>query len=52
MIRKYIDHRAFPNDMNCTVALSAVSDRELPDAIVQRAFALHHHEESLELRRR
>ena len=50
MTRKYIDCREFPSDMNCTVALSADSDQELLDAAVQHAVAVHHHEDSPELR--
>lgn len=50
MTRKYIDCREFPSDINCTVALSADSDQELLDAAVQHAVAVHHHEDSPELR--
>jgi predicted small metal-binding protein len=50
MTRKYIDCREFPSDMNCTVALSADSDQELLDAAVQHAVAVHHHEDTPELR--
>ena len=34
MTRKYIDCREFPSDMNCSVAISADSDKELIDAAV------------------
>lgn len=50
MTRKYIDCREFPSDTNCTVALSADSDQELLDAAVQHAVAVHHHEDTPELR--
>jgi predicted small metal-binding protein len=50
MTRKYIDCREFPSEMNCTVALSADSDDELLEAAVQHAVAVHHHEDSAELR--
>jgi|GEM_PF-179249 len=50
MTRKYVDCREFPSDMNCTVALSADTDQELLDAAVQHAVAVHHHEDTPELR--
>lgn len=50
MTRKYIDCREFPSDMHCTVALSADSEKELLDAAVQHAVAVHHHVDTPELR--
>ena len=50
MTRKYIDCRDMPSDMNCTVALSADSDKELLDAAVQHAVAVHQHKDTPELR--
>ncbi|WP_116135045.1 DUF1059 domain-containing protein [Trinickia diaoshuihuensis] len=50
MTRKYIDCREFPSEMNCTVALAADSERELIEAAVQHAVAVHHHVDSPELR--
>ena len=50
MTRKYIDCRAYPSDMKCTVALSADSDDELLEAAVQHAMAVHKHQDSPELR--
>ena len=50
MTRKYVDCREFPSDINCTVALSADTDQELLDAAVQHAVAVHHHEDTPELR--
>ena len=50
MTRKYIDCREYPSEMNCTVALSADSDRELLEAAVQHAVSVHHHYDTPELR--
>ena len=50
MGRKYIDCRAYPSEMNCTIALSADTEAELLDAAVQHAVAVHKHEDTPELR--
>lgn len=50
MTRKYIDCREFPSDMNCSVALAADSDKELLEAAVQHAVAIHQHQDTPELR--
>ena len=50
MARKYIDCREFPSEMNCSVAISADTDQELLDAAIQHAVAIHHHEDTPELR--
>lgn len=50
MGRKYIDCRAYPSEMNCTIALSADTEAELLDAAVQHAVAVHSHEDTPELR--
>ena len=50
MTRKYIDCREFPSTTNCTVALSADTDKELLDAAVQHAVAIHQHQDTPELR--
>lgn len=50
MTRKYIDCREFPSATNCTVALSADTDKELLDAAVQHAVAVHQHQDTPELR--
>ena len=50
MTRKYIDCREFPSDMKCTVAMSADTDKELLDAAVQHAVAVHQHQDTPELR--
>jgi len=49
-MRKYIDCREFPSEMNCTVALSANTDDELLDAAVQHAVAVHGHKDTPEFR--
>jgi predicted small metal-binding protein len=50
MARKYIDCREFPSESNCSVAIAADSDKELMDAAVQHAVAVHQHEDTPELR--
>ncbi len=50
MTRKYVDCREYPSEMNCSVALSADTDEELLEAAVQHAVAIHHHEDTPELR--
>ncbi|WP_332777369.1 DUF1059 domain-containing protein [Polaromonas sp.] len=50
MTRKYIDCREFPSDMKCTVAMSADTDKELLEAAVQHAVAVHQHQDTPELR--
>ena len=50
MARMFIDCREYPSDMNCTVAISADSAKELVDAAVQHAVAVHGHTDSPELR--
>lgn len=50
MVRKYIDCREFPSDINCSVALSADSEQELMEAAVQHAVTVHKHEDTPELR--
>ncbi len=50
MTRKYIDCRAYPSEMKCSVALSADTDNELLEAAVQHAVAVHKHKDSPELR--
>lgn len=51
MSRQYIDCREFPSAMNCSVALSADSDKELFEAAVQHAVAVHGHVDTPELRK-
>jgi predicted small metal-binding protein len=50
MGRKFIDCRAFPSEMNCTIALSADSEAELLEAAVQHAVAVHKHQDTPDLR--
>ena len=50
MGRKYIDCREFPSVMNCSVAISADSEKELIDAAVQHAVAVHGHKDTPEFR--
>lgn len=50
MARKYIDCRNFPSEMNCSVAISADNEKELLEAAVQHAVAVHGHKDSPELR--
>lgn len=51
MARKYIDCRDFPSEMNCTVTISADTDKELLEVAVQHAVATHGHEDTPEFRR-
>lgn len=50
MTRKYIDCRAYPSEMNCTLLLAADSEKELLEAAVQHAVAVHGHKDSAEFR--
>ena len=50
MTRKYIDCREYPSEMNCTVAIAADSEKELLEAAVQHACAVHGHKDTKELR--
>ena len=50
MERKYIDCRAYPSEMNCTVMISADSEAELLEAAVQHAVSVHKERDTPELR--
>lgn len=50
MSRVSIDCRKYPSDMNCSVAISADTEKELLDAAVQHAVAVHGHQDTPELR--
>lgn len=50
MARQYIDCREFPSETNCSVAIAADNERELVDAAVQHAVAVHGHEDTPEFR--
>ncbi len=51
MVRKYIDCREFPSEMNCTLAMAADSEDELLEAAVEHAVVVHKHQDSPEFRR-
>ena len=51
MSRQYIDCREFPSTSNCSLAMSADNDKELLDAAVQHAVAVHGHTDSPDLRK-
>ncbi len=50
MVRKFIDCREYPSEMNCTIAISADSEDELVEAASQHAVSVHKHPDSPELR--
>ena len=51
MPRQYVDCREFPSTMNCSVAIAADNERELLDAAVQHAVAVHGHTDTPEFRK-
>jgi len=51
MPRQYVDCREFPSQMNCSVAIAADNERELLDAAVQHAVAVHGHTDTPEFRK-
>ena len=50
MARMVVDCRDYPSEMNCTVAISADTKKELVDAAAQHAVAVHGHQDSPRLR--
>lgn len=50
MARHFIDCRDYPSEMNCTVAISADNKKELVDAAVQHAVAVHGHHDTPQFR--
>ena len=50
MSRMFMDCRDYPSEMNCTIAISADTKKELVDAAVQHAVAVHGHQDSPQLR--
>jgi predicted small metal-binding protein len=50
MSRKYIDCRAYPSDIGCTLALCADSEDELVEAAVAHAVAAHSHTDTPQFR--
>jgi predicted small metal-binding protein len=50
MARMFVDCREYPSEMNCSVAISADTEKELVEAAVQHAVAVHGHHDSPQLR--
>ena len=50
MSRMFVDCRDYPSEMNCTIAISADTKKELVDAAVQHAVAVHGHQDGPQLR--
>jgi predicted small metal-binding protein len=50
MGRKFIDCRDFPSEIKCTVALSADTEEELLEAVIQHGTKVHGYEDTPELR--
>jgi predicted small metal-binding protein len=50
MPRMFVDCRQYPSEMNCSVSIAADTKKELIDAAVQHAVAVHGHQDSPELR--
>ena len=51
MTRQYVDCREFPSESNCSVAISADTEKELLDAAVQHAVTVHGHTDTPEFRK-
>ena len=50
MARYHIDCRDYPSDIGCTVALSADSEEELLNAVIQHGTKVHGYEDTPEFR--
>jgi predicted small metal-binding protein len=50
MGRKYIDCRDYPGEVKCSVALSADTDEELLEAVLQHGSKVHGYEDTPEFR--
>ncbi|MGY8667401.1 DUF1059 domain-containing protein [Bradyrhizobium sp. UFLA05-109] len=50
MSRMFVDCRDYPSEMNCTVAISADTKKEVLEAAVQHAVSVHGHQDSPQLR--
>ena len=50
MGRKFIDCRETASVMNCSIAISADSEKELLEATMQHVVAVHGHKDTPELR--
>jgi predicted small metal-binding protein len=46
----FVDCRDYPSEMNCTIAIAADTKKELLEAAVHHAVAVHGHQDSPELR--
>jgi predicted small metal-binding protein len=50
MARMFVDCREYPSEMNCSIAIYADTEKELVEAAVQHAIAVHGHHDSPQLR--
>ena len=50
MGRKYLDCREYPGDVKCTVAISADTEKELLEAVVEHGTKVHGYEDTPEFR--
>ncbi|MCK5237571.1 MAG: DUF1059 domain-containing protein [Deltaproteobacteria bacterium] len=50
MARKYIDCRDFPDETNCSIALTADSEEELIEAAIEHGTKIHGYENTPETR--
>lgn len=50
MGRKFIDCREHPSDVKCSVALSADTEEELLEAVIQHAKTVHGYPDTKEVR--
>ena len=50
MARMFIDCRDYPSEMNCSVSIAADTKKELIEAAVQHAVAVHGHKDNRQLR--
>lgn len=50
MGRKYIDCRDYPGDVKCTIAISADTEKELLEAIVEHGTKVHGYADTPEFR--
>ena len=50
MARMFIDCRDYPSVMNCSISIAADTKKELVEAAVQHAVAVHGHKDSKKLR--
>jgi predicted small metal-binding protein len=50
MGRRFLDCRAIPSKMSCSITIIADTEAEILDAAVQHAVAVHGHQDTPELR--